>query len=144
MLMKRMHPSVLNDFCIKSHQKILLIRIKNKQDSSICQNPQKKRRAITALPNTETGFIAESSFITESNLMLSTLPALYKRGIAKMLFLSICFQSFTTLISWNEKPSLSSTASFSSSIVFSFLAIAREAKASKVSGLSKYSIPSPS
>ena len=53
-------------------------------------------RAITALPNTETGFIAESSFITESNLIETPLPALYKRGIAKMLFLSICFQSFTT------------------------------------------------
>ena len=44
----------------------------------------KNRRAITALPNTETGFIAESSCITESNLIETPLPAaLYKRGIAK-------------------------------------------------------------
>ena len=40
-----------------------------------------KRRAITALPIQNP--VAESSFITESNLIETPLPALYKRGIAK-------------------------------------------------------------
>ena len=127
---------------LESHRHLLARRktstcCKGSHFSTIAPRNSKKN-------NTESGFIAESSFNAESNLMLSTLPALYKRGIAKMLFLSICFQSFITLISWNEKPSLSSTASFRSSIVFSFKFIASEANASRDSESSKYSIPSPS
>ena len=53
--------------------------------------------AITAIPNKETG-LSQKAVDAESNLIETPLPALYKRGIAKMLFLSICFQSFTTLM----------------------------------------------
>ena len=45
--------------------------------------------------NGESG-LSQKAVNAESNLIETPLPALYKRGIAKMLFLSICFQSFTT------------------------------------------------
>ena len=51
-----------------------LAKLRNKEKKIIIQNP-----------------VAESSFNAESNLIETPLPALYNRGIAKMLFLSICF-----------------------------------------------------
>ena len=54
---------------------IFLAKLRNKEKKLIIQNPVN----------------AESSFITESNLIQTPLPALYKRGIAKMLFLSFSF-----------------------------------------------------
>jgi hypothetical protein len=45
---------------------------------------------ITVKFNTDTGLL-QKALDAESNLIETPLPALYKRGIAKMLFLSICF-----------------------------------------------------
>ena len=43
----------------------------------------KKKKSHNSPSQYRIRFIAESSFNAESNLMLSALPALYKRGIAK-------------------------------------------------------------
>ena len=54
---------------------IFLAKLRNKEKKIIIQNPVLLQKAVTL----------------QRPLIQTPLPALYKRGIAKMLFLSICF-----------------------------------------------------